>query len=130
VDRAWLHNLFSFALVPDIVFYLQADVSTIVPRVLNARGFDYWESGMDFLPTRDYYDSFVDYQRRILAQFDAVAGEYSFTRIDANRSMHLVFQDLQREIRKVIAGMKPSRPPYPPTVQQQSPAAPPAPGEE
>ncbi len=109
VDPAWLKNLFSFALVPDIVFYLQADVSSLIPRVLNARGFDYWESGGDFLPGRDYYENFVTYQRRVLAQFDALAAEHKFRRIDANRSMHAVFRDLQREIRKVIADMKPAR---------------------
>jgi dTMP kinase len=106
-DPNWIRNLFSFALVPDIVFYLQADVTQLVPRVLNARGFDYWESGLDFLPGRDYYDNFVEYQRRILAQFDAVADEYGFYRIDANRSLHEVFLDLQGKIGEVIADMKP-----------------------
>ncbi len=108
-DPAWIRGLFSFALVPDIVFYLQADVSNLVPRVLNARGFDYWESGLDFLPGRDYYDNFVEYQRRLLAQFDAIADEYGFHRIDANRSMHEVFKDLQRGIQNVIADMKPAQ---------------------
>ncbi len=109
-DPAWIRNLFSFALVPDIVFYLHADVSNLVPRVLNARGFDYWESGLDFLPGRDYYDNFVEYQRRVLAQFDAISDQYGFHRIDANRSMHEVFIELQSEIKKVIADMKPSAP--------------------
>lgn len=108
MDPSWIRNLFSFALVPDIVFYLQADVSNLVPRVLNARGFDYWESGLDFLPGRDYYGNFVDYQRRILAQFDAISEEYGFHCIDANRSMHEVFSDLQADIRGVIADMKPT----------------------
>ncbi|HEC21745.1 MAG TPA: thymidylate kinase [Chloroflexi bacterium] len=108
-DPAWIRNLFSFALVPDIVFYLQADVSNLVPRVLNARGFDYWESGLDLLPGRDYYENFIEYQRRLLAQFDAIANEYGFHRIDANRSMHAVFKDLQTEIKRLIADMKPNR---------------------
>ncbi len=107
IDSTWVRNLFSFALQPDIIFYLQSDVPNLVPRVLNARGFDYWESGLDFLPGRDYYDNFVDYQRRLLTQFDAVADEYGFHRIDANQSMHAVFCDLKQEIKKVIADMKP-----------------------
>lgn len=111
IDPSWIRNLFSFALVPDIVFYLQADVSSLVPRVLNARGFDYWESGLDFLPGRDYYDNFVEYQRRILAQFDAIAVEYGFHRIDANRPMQAVFRDLKGEIMEVVADMKIEKPP-------------------
>lgn len=110
VDPNWIRNLFSFAMKPDIVFYLNADVSEIVPRVLNARGFDYWESGLDFMAGRDYYDNFVEYQRRLLAQFDAISDEYNFHRIDANRTMHEVFLDLKSEIKVLISDMKPTRP--------------------
>jgi dTMP kinase len=78
--------------------------------VLNARGFDYWESGMDFLPNRDYYDAFVEYQTRLLAQFEAMSEEYEFHRIDATRSIREVFQDLKLQLRDVLADMKPIPP--------------------
>ncbi|MDY7041769.1 MAG: thymidylate kinase [Chloroflexota bacterium] len=108
-DPAWLRSVFGFALVPDMVFYLQADLAHLVPRVLNARGFDYWESGMDSLAGRDYYDSFIEYQTRLLAQFDAIAEEFNFVRIDANRSIHEVFRSLQAEIKALVKGMKPPK---------------------
>jgi thymidylate kinase len=95
--------------VPDVVFYLQADLAHLVPRVLNARGFDYWGSGMDLLTGRDYYNSCVEYQTRLLAQFDAIADEFSFARIDANCSIREVFQSLQAEIRTLVKGMKPPK---------------------
>jgi len=110
-DPVWIHNVFGFALVPDIVFYLQADLVHLVPRVLNARSFDYWESGQDFLPGRDYYESFVEYQTRLLAQFDAIADEFNFVRIDANCSVREVFQSLQAEIKELIKDMKPPKKP-------------------
>jgi dTMP kinase len=110
-DPLWIHNVFGFALVPDIVFYLQADLVHLVPRVLNARSFDYWESGQDFLPGRDYYESFVEYQARLLAQFDAIADEFNFVRIDANCSVRKVFQALQVEIKELIKDMKPPKKP-------------------
>ena len=109
IDPAWLRNIFGFALVPDVVFYLQADLAYLIPRVLNARGFDHWESGMDFLRAQDYYESFVEYQTRLLAQFDAMADEFRFVRIDANRSIHDVFKSLQVEIKEVLKGMKPPK---------------------
>ena len=110
-DPVWVRNVFGFALVPDIVFYLQADLAHLVPRVLNARSFDYWESGQDFLQGRDFYESFVEYQTRLLAQFDAIADEFDFVRIDANRSIREVFQSLQAEIKELLKGMKPPRQP-------------------
>jgi dTMP kinase len=111
VDPAWLRSVFGFALVPDAVFYLHADLAHLIPRVLNARGFSYWESGMDFLHAADYYDSFVEYQSRLLAQFDAMADEFQFLRIDANGSIHEVFRNLQDGIRGVIQDMKPPKKP-------------------
>jgi dTMP kinase len=110
VDPGWIRDVFGFALIPDAVFYLHADLPHLIPRVLNARGFDYWESGMDFLAHRDYYDAFVEYQTRLLAQFDAIAEEYSFQRIDATQSIREVFQALKSELRKVLADMKPIAP--------------------
>jgi dTMP kinase len=111
VDPNWIRNVFGFTLVPDVVFYLQADLAHLIPRVLNARSFDYWESGMDFLPHRDYYESYIDYQSRLLAQFDAMAEEFNFHRIDATQSIRQVFQTLQAEIKGLIKDMKPAASP-------------------
>ncbi len=110
VDPNWIRNVFGFAVVPDAVFYLQADLTHLVPRVLNARGFDYWESGMDFLPHRDYYESYIDYQSRLLAQFDAMAEEFRFHRIDATQSVRHVFRQLRTEIEELVRDMKPEGP--------------------
>jgi dTMP kinase len=107
VDPTWIRDVFGFALVPDAVFYLHADLPHLIARVLNARGFDYWESGMDFLPHRDYYEAYVEYQSRLLAQFDSIAAEYDFRRIDATQSIREVFQNLKSEIGNLLADMKP-----------------------
>jgi dTMP kinase len=107
VDSRWIRNVFGFALVPDAVFYLHADLPHLIPRVLNARGFDYWESGLDFLPNRDYYEAFVEYQTRLLAQFEAMADEYAFQRVDATQSIREVFQALKTDLKLVLADMKP-----------------------
>ncbi|MGD2206639.1 MAG: thymidylate kinase [Anaerolineae bacterium] len=109
-DPIWIRDVFGFALVPDVVFYLHADLPHLIPRVLNTRGFDFWESGKDFLPTRDYYDAFVEYQNRLLAQFEAMAEEYDFHRIDATQSIREVFQNLTGELEKMLADMKPIGP--------------------
>lgn len=109
VDPAWVRNLFRFAPVPDLVLYLHADVESLTPRVLSARGFDYWESGKDFLKMPGYYNSFIEYQKLISAQFDAFSEEYAFTRVDANRTMHEVYIDLQSAISTAIADMKPEQ---------------------
>jgi dTMP kinase len=110
VDPTWIRSIFGFALVPDAVFYLQADLPHLIPRVLGARGFDYWESGMDFVAQHDYFDAFVEYQSSLLAQFEAMAKEYVFRSIDATASIRDVFRTLKGEMKEVLSDMKPISP--------------------
>jgi dTMP kinase len=110
LDHAWVDNALGFALIPDRIFYLRADLNHLVPRVLNARGFNYWESGMDFLHKRDYYESYCEYQSRIIDQFDSMASHYNFHLVDATRTVHQVFADLKKGIHKLVRGMKPVSP--------------------
>ncbi|MCJ7736253.1 MAG: thymidylate kinase [Anaerolineae bacterium] len=105
-DPVWLRNVLGFALVPDAVFYLRADLDHLIPRVLNARGFEYWESGKDFLSKLDYYSSYVEYQECLLSEFENIADEFGFVTVDANQSIHAVFQTLQTRIKSIIKNME------------------------
>lgn len=105
-DPDWIFGVYGFAIVPDAVFYLRADVESIVPRVLSARGsFDYWESGSDFLPGTDMYQNYVTYQRSIIEQFDAMVDHFSFRTVDASRSVYPVFVDLKAQISEIVSDM-------------------------
>jgi len=39
-------------------------------------------------------------------QFDAIAEEFNFRRLDANRSIKEVYNDLRREVASLVAPMK------------------------
>lgn len=107
IAPAWIRNLFSAAIKPDMVLYLEADIPSLIPRVLTSRGFDYWESGMDFLPGHDYYESYVQYQNLVLDQFQSISEEFDFRHIDASQTVHEVFDDLRTEIMDALSGMRP-----------------------
>ena len=102
----WVENLFGFALVPDLVVYLDIDIEHLVPRVLSSTtGFDYWESGQDYLPSPDVYANFVEHQTRLLAEFRRLAAEHAFTTVDARRPVSEVFKDLCEAIEPVVQSM-------------------------
>jgi hypothetical protein len=61
---------------------------------------------MDYIKGRDYYETYLEYQNNLLAQFDAMAEEFDFVRIDANGSILEVFRTLRGEIKMVIKDMK------------------------
>jgi len=102
VEPDWARKIYGFALKPDIILYLKADVNTILPRVVHGGGFNYWESGMDIRCADNLYDSFVIYQNKLIQQFDLMAEEYGFITIDATRSIQEVFQDLQKNIQPLF----------------------------
>ncbi len=104
----WLQDLFGFAIVPDAVLYLEADLEHLVPRVLAGEGFDYWESGMDVLRGDDIFENWHAYQTRLLAQYRQIAKEYRFITVDANRSVHEIFTDLRKQLAPVLKGMRPA----------------------
>jgi dTMP kinase len=101
-DPDWARKVYGFALVPDVVLYLRADVNTLATRIAHGRGFDYWESGMDIRCADNLYDSFCVYQSRLIDQFDHMADEFGFITIDATRTIQAIQEDLKREIRKVL----------------------------
>lgn len=105
VSPTWLKDLFGFVLIPDRVFYLDIDVEQLLPRVVISTGFDYWESGQDFLPAQGVYESFVQYQRLVLEEFRRLADRYDFTVVDARGSVADVFNALQVEVEKVVRDM-------------------------
>jgi dTMP kinase len=104
MDPEWLREVYGFALKPDAIFYLRVNIDDLVTRVLQSGGFDYWESGMDLRMGEDLYESFIRYQKWLLAEFDKMVEPYGFNTIDASASVEDVFKDLRERVDKVIAG--------------------------
>lgn len=111
LSEKWITDLYGFALVPDLVVYLDIDVDHLLPRVLASTGFDFWESGQDFLPGDDLYENFVTYQTRVLGEFRRLAGVHAFTVLDARSPVIDVFHALSGAVEPVVASLnRPAEP--------------------
>jgi dTMP kinase len=99
LDPVWARKIYGFALVPHLIFYLRAEVPTLVSRIVHGRGFNYWESGMDIVRASNLYDGFISYQSQVIQQLDQMADEYGFRTIDANLSVQAVHENLKEQIR-------------------------------
>jgi dTMP kinase len=97
-DPAWSRELFQMALIPDLVFYLDIDVETLVPRVVQGKGMDYWESGMHLALGSDIFESFQRYQRRIIEEYKRLADEFGFISVDARGSIEEIQAALRGHI--------------------------------
>jgi dTMP kinase len=102
-DPQWIREVYGFAPVPDAVLYLNIGVNGLVERTINSgTGFNYWESGMDLRLGNDMFDSFKEYQSRVLNQFEGMTNEYGFQVIDADRPADEVADDLRTAIDGVL----------------------------
>ena len=108
VDKTWIRSLYGFAIVPHLVFYLRIDEKTLIRRVLQSRGMDYWESGMDLKLGDDIYESFRAYQRSLLKEYTSMADEYSFRVLDARRKVEVIQEELRRQIGAFLAEAEPA----------------------
>src|SRR5574338_1125331 len=97
-DRKWIREVFGYALIPDLVCYLRIDIDTLALRVIESKGMNYWESGMDLRLGVDLYDSFKKYQGLLIEEFDKMAIEFQFEVIDARKPP----DDIQAELRAKI----------------------------
>src|SRR5437660_692636 len=103
-DRQWLHDVFGFAIVPDLVCYLRIDVDTLALRVIESKGMNYWESGMDMRLGTDLYDSFKKYQGMLIEEFDKMAEEYAFQVVNARRDER--GEEVKRHTGVLVEGLR------------------------
>jgi dTMP kinase len=102
-DPEWIRSVYSFALKPDAVFYLRIEVPDLVPRVLATGSFDYWESGMDIPMGNDLFESFIQYQSRVIAELDRLAETDNFQTIDATRPVEEVSSFLNERVTELLS---------------------------
>jgi dTMP kinase len=104
-DAEWLEALYSMALVPDAVYLLATSSENLVERTLDSHGrLDYWESGMDLGIARDWYQSFMVYQESMHRQFEPLMHRFSIERVDGDRSILEIHEDLKSRIETVLTG--------------------------
>ena len=101
-DRTWIRNVFGFAVVPDLVCYLRIDVDTLALRVIETKGMNYWESGMDLRLGGDLFDSFKKYQSSLIEEFDKMAEEFRFEVIDARKPPEEIQDSLRSKIQPIL----------------------------
>ncbi len=106
IDRTWIRNLYGFAIAPHLVFYLRIDERTLIRRVLQSRGMNFWESGMDLKLADDIYDSFRAYQRALLREYNALAEEFGFRVLDARRKLDWIQEELRRQIGEFLGEVR------------------------
>jgi len=101
-DLEWIKQVYEFALKPDVIIYLRLQIDALITRVIQTTGFNYWESGMDLHLGEDMYESFIEYQTRVVREFDKMASLYDFRVVDATPSIEEVFAEVKNAVEPLL----------------------------
>ncbi|MGB9679930.1 MAG: dTMP kinase [Thermoanaerobacteraceae bacterium] len=101
--KEWVKELFSFALIPDLTFYLQIEPEYLLGRAFKKYGqLDYWESGMDLSLSNDMLESFQKYQSLLKKELDIMAVEHGFKIIDGKKDIMIIQNILRNDISQLL----------------------------
>lgn len=99
-DRAWVREIYKFAVQPTIAFFFRAPLDVAIDRIVSGRPeLKYYEAGLDMDFADDEEDSFRVFQGKILEEYDRMVEEFGLTVIEATRSI----ERQQREMRSIVA---------------------------
>jgi dTMP kinase len=97
-DRAWVRELYKFAVKPTAAFFFRAPLDVAIDRIASARPqLKFYEAGMDMDWADDEEESFKIFQGRILDEYDRMTNEFGLTLIDATQPIHTQ-QEQMRDI--------------------------------
>ena len=100
----WVKSLYSMAIVPDAVYFIMTSSRNLIERTLTShQSLDYWESGMDIGISRDWYESFIRYQRSLRNEYKRLKEQYGFDIINGNRSIEIIQRDLRVGIESILS---------------------------
>jgi dTMP kinase len=99
----WLKEIYGFALIPQLVVYLQVDPQHLVERYFqkNMR-LGYWESGMDLGLAPNFFDSFILYQTKIRDTFLEMRHHYDFKICDGHKAIDDITEDIKTLIKPIL----------------------------
>ena len=104
IKRKWSSDLFSFALVPDMTFYIDVDPFSLVHRVFEKRqSLDYYESGADLGLSDDMFESFITYQQKLAKEFVILKKKYNLTSVNGNYGVDETHAKLERQISRYLS---------------------------
>jgi dTMP kinase len=99
VDRQWVRNLYSFALMPDIALYFSVPLDVAVERITSSRAkIKYYEAGMDLGLSDNKVTSFRMFQQMIIDEYEKMIPEFGLIKIDGT----IPVQKQQKLVRQVV----------------------------
>ena len=100
VDRAWVRDLYSFAVRPDLTLYFRVPIDVSLDRLMARRvKLKFYEAGMDMGWSSNLVESFRIFQGKVLDEYDRIVEEFDLSVVNASGSI----TEQQRVFRKLVS---------------------------
>jgi dTMP kinase len=100
VDRAWVRDLYSFAVRPDLTLYFRVPIDVSLDRLMARRvKLKFYEAGMDMGWSTNLVESFKLFQGKVLFEYDRLVDEFDLSVVNATGAI----TDQQRTFRRLVA---------------------------
>ena len=107
VDPRWVRSLYRFAAVPTQAFYFRVPLEVALKRILSGRPkLKWYEAGMDLDLSPDLQESYRQFQRRTLEEYEKIVSEFGLTVMDATKPVEAQQKILRTAIRSHLEEMK------------------------
>ncbi|MDQ2684226.1 MAG: dTMP kinase [Thermoproteota archaeon] len=107
INKNWLHQLHSFAIKPDLIFYLDVDPHNLIHRVFKKnKTLDYYESGADLGISDDIFDSFIKYQYLLKREFNTMQKKYGLLNVNGDNNIEDIYDEIQSKISDFLSKTK------------------------
>lgn len=102
VSRDWVRNTYKFAVVPDGIFYFRVPVEVSLLRITATRPPKFYEAGMDLGLSDDPYESYIQFQSRVIQEYDSMVDEQGMHVIDGTLPIQEQQSIFRRQVVDVI----------------------------
>ena len=100
VDRAWVRDLYSFAVRPDLALYFRVPIDVSLDRLMARRvKLKFYEAGLDMGWSMNAQESFRIFQGKVLDEYDRLVEEFGLSVVDAS----LAITDQQQMVRNLVS---------------------------
>ncbi|AAY81315.1 dTMP kinase [Sulfolobus acidocaldarius] len=99
VDIEWVKKLYSFAVKPDITFYIRVPSEVALKRLKSSRRqIKPTEAGADVFPNLTPEEGFIKYQSSIIEVYDRIAEENNFVVVDGTKDPRQVQSEIRGKV--------------------------------
>lgn len=104
VNRDWVRKIYDFVPRPDLTLYFRVPVQTACDRILSTRrSLKFYEAGMDLGLADTIESSFVEFQSRILVEYDRIVEEYGLAVVDGTLDIREQQDQVREHVKKLFA---------------------------